>query len=162
MPSVGKSTAGVVLAKRSGRTFIDTDLLLQQAYGCLLPALIERLGTRGFLDAENRLLAELNAGNAVIATGGSAVYAEDGMRRLKALSAVVYLQAPPEILESRLGQFSTRGVVTLGARTVAELYDERQPLYRKWADMTVPACGTLDRTVELLLAAVGQDEPGIE
>lgn len=138
MPSAGKSTVGVVLAKLTGRRFIDTDLLLQEQYGGRLPELIRRLGVEGFIAAESALLAGLFADNSVIATGGSAVYGEAGMRQLREISTVVYLSARPELLEKRLGAFDRRGVVTLGARTVAELYAERAPLYERYADVTVP------------------------
>lgn len=141
MPSVGKSTVGVVLAKLTGRRFIDTDLLLQEKYGSLLPDMIAARGVSGFITAENELLAQLVVENAVIATGGSAVYGDAGMRHLREISKIVYLTTELAVLENRLGAFAARGVVSLGAHTVAELYAERAPLYEKYADVTVTESG---------------------
>lgn len=90
----GKSTVGVVLAKITGRRFIDTDLLIQEKYGALLPDIIARMGTDGFIRAESGVLESLAAENAVIATGGSAVYGAAGMARLKDISVVAYLRVP--------------------------------------------------------------------
>ena len=91
MPSSGKSTVGVILAKRLGYRFIDTDLLIQEREGKLLCELIAELGTDGFSKLEDEVLASVNEQNAVISTGGSAVYCEKGMAQLKSLGKVVYL-----------------------------------------------------------------------
>lgn len=152
MPSVGKSTVGVVLAKLTGRRFIDTDLLLQEKYGLLLPDIIAARGAQGFIAAETELLAQLSVENAVIATGGSAVYGDAGMRHLQDISKIVYLTADIAVLQKRLGAFSARGVVSLGAQTVAELYAERAPLYEKYAAVLVSESGieqTARRIAEL-------------
>ena len=156
MPSAGQSTVGVVLAKFTGRRFIDTDLIIQEEYGELLPAIIKRLGTEGFIKAESAALARLDTDNSVIATGGSAVYGEEGMRRLKQISDVVYLRVDPANLASRLGDFQSRGVVTLGARTLDELMAERAPLYEKYADLTVDEAG-IEQTARAIAALTASD-----
>ena len=140
MPSAGKSTVGVVLAKITGRRFIDTDLLIQEKYGALLPDIIARMGTDGFIRAESGVLESLAAENAVIATGGSAVYGA----RLKDISVVAYLRVPLSALTARLSDFGRRGVVTLGADSVESLLKERAPLYEKYADVVVDETGIED------------------
>lgn len=155
MPSVGKSTVGVVLAKLTGRKFIDTDLVLQER-GERLPVIIQRLGTEKFIELESQTLASLDVENSVIATGGSAVYGESGMKRLKDISVVVYLRAPVSELKKRLGDFSQRGVVSLGANSVDELYAERAPLYESYADVVIDETGTLYDAVDEIMTALGE------
>lgn len=150
MPSAGKSTVGVVLAKIIGKKFIDTDLLLQES-GKTLPQLIAELGVQKFIELENKTISALSCENTVIATGGSAVYGEDAMKRIKELATVVYLRAPESELEKRMESFSVRGVVTLGAKTVTELCAERAPLYEKYADIVIDEKGTLSDTVQEIL-----------
>ena len=92
MPGVGKSTVGVVAAKRMGCRFVDVDLVIQEAYGKLLHELIEEHGVDGFLELENRVNASLNVENTVIATGGSVCYGREAMAHLKQIGIVVYLK----------------------------------------------------------------------
>ena len=137
MPGCGKSTVGVVLAKALGMDFIDSDLVIQKETGAKLATLIEQHGDAGFRDIENRINAALDAENSVIATGGSVVYGEDAMRHLKAIGTVVYLKLSYEAIEDRLGDLHARGVTIQPGWTLRDLYNERVPLYKKWADVTV-------------------------
>ena len=137
MPGCGKSTVGVVLAKALGMDFIDSDLVIQKETGAKLATLIEQHGDAGFRDIENRINAALDAENSVIATGGSVVYGEDAMRHLKAIGTVVYLKLSYEAIEDRLGDLHARGVTIQPGWTLLDLYNERVPLYEKWADITV-------------------------
>lgn len=160
MPGAGKSTLGVVLAKRLGYRFVDTDLLLQEGMGMLLSDLIERRGIEGFIEEENKLLAGLRCSHHVIATGGSAVYSERGMENLKKLGRVVFIDIDMTELPKRLHtDLFTRGVVIRSGSTLQDLYDERRPLYQKYADITVNTVGlsTLE-AVELLSDAIASDE----
>ena len=137
MPGCGKSTVGVVLAKALGMDFIDSDLVIQKETGAKLATLIDQHGDAGFRDIENRINAALDAENSVIATGGSVVYGEDAMRHLKAIGTVVYLKLSYEAIEDRLGDLHARGVTIQPGWTLRDLYNERVPLYKKWADVTV-------------------------
>ena len=160
MPGAGKSTLGVVLAKRLGYRFVDTDLLLQGGIGMLLSDLIERRGIEGFIEEENKLLAGLRCSHHVIATGGSAVYSEQGMENLEKLGRIVFIDIDMTELPKRLHtDLFTRGVVIRSGSTLQDLYDERCPLYQKYADITVNTVGlsTLE-AVELLSDAIASDE----
>ncbi len=137
MPGCGKSTVGVVLAKALGMDFIDSDLVIQKEMGAKLATLIEQHGDAGFRDIENRINAALDAENSIIATGGSVVYGEDAMRHLKDIGTVVYLKLSYEAIEDRLGDLHARGVTIQPGWTLRDLYNERVPLYEKWADVTV-------------------------
>ncbi len=137
MPGAGKSTVGVVLAKNMGMSFLDSDLVIQEQEGKKLHELIEEYGMEGFLQIEARVNASLNPKTAVIATGGSAVYSEQAMDHLKSIAMVCYLKLPYEGIEERLGDLAQRGVVLREGETLRELYDERIPLYEKYANITV-------------------------
>ena len=137
MPGAGKSTVGVVVAKMLCKTFIDADLLIQNKEGKRLNKIIEEIGNEAFLKLENDTLASLNVHNAVISTGGSAVFGNGAMENLKRTSTVVYIRAPYEIIEKRLGSLKRRGVILDEGQTLRDIYDIRCPLYEKYADITV-------------------------
>lgn len=137
MPGVGKSTAGVVLAKVLGYEFIDADLIIQQQEGKLLREIIAEVGTEGFIDVENRVNSRIEVEKSVIATGGSVVYGKEAMQHLREIGTVVYLKVSYDILEKRLHDIKGRGVVLKDGQDLRGLYEERVPLYEKYADITV-------------------------
>ena len=137
MPGCGKSTVGVVLAKALGMDFIDSDLVIQKETGKRLSAIIDECGDEGFREVENRVNAALQAEDCVIATGGSVVYGEEAMRHLKEIGTVIYLRLSYRSIKDRLGDLHARGVTIKPGWTLRDLYNERCPLYEKWADLTV-------------------------
>ncbi len=137
MPGVGKSTAGVVLAKVLGYEFIDADLIIQQQEGKLLREIIAEVGTDGFIEVENRVNSQIEVEKSVIATGGSVVYGKEAMQHLREIGTVVYLKVSYDILEKRLHDIKGRGVVLKDGQDLRGLYEERVPLYEKYADITV-------------------------
>ena len=137
MPGVGKSTAGVILAKVLGYRFIDADLLIQEAENRLLHEIIRQEVTEGFLAIENRVNAGIEAQKSVIATGGSVVYGQEAMAHLKSIGTVVYLKLSFEILQKRLHNIRGRGVVLKEGQTLRDLYEERVPLYERYADVVI-------------------------
>lgn len=137
MPASGKSTIGVVLAKRLGKEFIDGDLLIQKRTGKLLKELIAEYGDDIFRDIEDDTLASLETENSIIAPGGSVVYGEEAMKNLKKISTVVYLELSYSIVKNRLGNLKERGVSIKKGQTLRDLYNERTKLYQKYADITV-------------------------
>lgn len=151
LPSSGKSTLGVLLAKALGYSFVDTDILLQEHSGRLLHEMISELGTEDFIRLESSVNLTVKGGNTVIATGGSAVYGSEAMEHFKALGKVVYIKIPYETLVERLGDYSHRGIVLRNGMTLRDMYDERIPLYEKYADITVESSDTLHETVKKLI-----------
>lgn len=137
MPGVGKSSTGVVLAKNMGMSFMDSDLVIQEQEGKKLHELIEEHGLDGFLEIEGRVNASLNPKSAVIATGGSAVYSGEAMEHLNKIAIICYLKLSYEKIRERLGDLAGRGVVFREGQTLRMLYDERVPLYEKYANLTV-------------------------
>ena len=141
MPSSGKSTAGVLLAKTLGYGFIDTDLLIQNEQKALLCDIIAAKGAEEFLR---------------IAPGGSAVYGERAMLHFREIGTVVYLKLSEREIERRLHNIVLRGVVMrTPGESVAQLYAERVPLYEKYAHVTVSCDGlSLEETVSAIVRAV--------
>lgn len=139
MPGAGKSTLGVVLAKILGYEFIDADILIQSKLDKTLQKIIDACGPDGFIEVENEVLCTLQAERAIIATGGSAVYSDEAMKHLGSIGTIVYLQVSYDELESRLGGLYERGVVMKNGMgmSLADLYEERIPLYEKYADLTI-------------------------
>ena len=155
MPGVGKSTIGVILAKILGYQFVDADLLIQQKHGKLLKEIIKEKGVDGFIEVENQVNSEIDVHKTVIATGGSVVYGKEAMEHLSKIAKVVYLQVDLEILTKRLGNLKNRGVVLKDGQTLKDIYDERIPLYEKYAEIVVNEnhCNieeTVEKLVEIL------------
>ncbi|MBQ7897198.1 MAG: shikimate kinase [Clostridia bacterium] len=150
LPSSGKSTLGVLLAKALGLSFVDTDLVIQEKEGALLHEIIENKGAEGFLEIENKIISELDADNCVIATGGSAVFGKEAMSHLHSLGKIVYLKITYGDLEKRLGDYTHRGVVMKNGETLRDLYNTRVPLYEEWADVTIDSTDTTYNTVKKL------------
>ena len=137
MPGCGKSTIGVVLAKTLGYSFTDGDLLIQNQTGKRLQQIIDYDGLDEFYRIENEVLSGITCDRTVVAPGGSAVYYPEAMAHLKELGAVVYIQLSCDHVKERLGNLATRGVCGAKDKTVEQLYDERVPLYEKYADFIV-------------------------
>ena len=158
MPGSGKSTAGVLLAKTLGFQFIDTDLIIQQREGALLQDILDQRGVEGFLDAEEAAIAALDCAGCVVAPGGSAVCRPGAIGRLRELGRVVYLHVPLAELERRVNNITTRGIAMAPGQTLADVFAQREPLYRKYADLTVevvPGMGLEDTVAAVLQGLIG-------
>lgn len=155
MPAVGKSTIGVVAAKRTGRRFVDTDLLIQEQEGKLLHEIIAEAGEDGFLEIENQVNQNLNVENSIIAPGGSVVYCEDAMRHYKEIGTVIYLKVSYETIKKRIRNPKKRGVVLREGQSLRDLYDERVRLFEKYADITISEDQlSVEETMEKVLSVI--------
>lgn len=151
MPSAGKSTVGVILAKHRGMSFIDTDVLIQSRQGRLLQEIINSDGTDAFLKIEESEIQSLDYSDTVIATGGSVVYSEKAMKHLKKTGIVIYLYVDMDTVNNRLKNLKTRGVVLGPGQSLEDIYRKRQPLYEKYADIIIDCSeGSIDSTVEMI------------
>ncbi len=137
MPGAGKSTIGVILAKRIGFHFIDTDLVIQAQEKCRLQQIIDTQGLKKFRGIEEQILLNLHTEHSIIATGGSVVYSEKGLRALGNNGYQIYLQANLSTLQQRIADMGQRGLVMDKGQTFEQLYQERTPLYDKFADLTI-------------------------
>lgn len=158
MPSCGKSTLGVLLAKKLGYRFIDSDLLIQESEGKLLHDIINARGIEGFLSVENRINSSITDTRAVISTGGSAVYGKEAMEHLRTVGTVVYLKISLDTMLSRLGDYVHRGVVLPKGYTLEDMYRERSVLYEKYADVIIDADrGDVSENLRLIAEAVSKN-----
>lgn len=150
MPGAGKSTIGVVLAKTAALEFVDTDLLIQKQTGRKLQDIIDRDGIDEFLKIEGGVISAIDCKNSVIATGGSAVFSEKAMDNLRRDGVIVYLDVPLDEIKRRVDNITTRGIAMKSGETLETVYNERLPLYKKYADITVPL-DTTEQTVERII-----------
>ncbi|MBQ8375010.1 MAG: shikimate kinase [Clostridia bacterium] len=158
MPGSGKSTLGVILSKKIGYGYIDSDSVIVAREGKLLCDLISELGNDGFLAVEAKVNSAICASRCVISTGGSAIYRGDAIEKLKQNGIAVYLKLSYEEICRRLGDLKTRGVVLKEGFTFRDLYEERVPLYEKYADYTVELDGlSIEESAEKVRKAIERE-----
>lgn len=158
MPGCGKSTVGVILAKSLLCDFADTDLIMQNKYKMSLCEIIDKYGLEGFKDIENTVLSQLDLKNSVIATGGSAVYCNEGMENLKKDGVIIYLKLTPETIKGRIKNITTRGIAMEKGCTIDTLYEERSALYEKYAQITVECEGmTAEQVVSYIALKLSEN-----
>ena len=149
LPGAGKSTVGVLLAKTFGMNFIDTDILIQERTGTLLQELIDDKGPGTFRKIEEETIESLHACNTVIATGGSVVLSERAMAHLKSGGLVLYLAISFKEMVQRLNNITTRGIVLDAGQSLSDMYNQRIPLYKKYADIRIDCSdGDFERILE--------------
>jgi shikimate kinase len=163
MAATGKSTLGRRLAKRLDWAFVDTDLLMEAWWGAPLQQIRDHLGLEAFVQAEAEQIQRIHLKQCVIATGGSVVYSEEAMAHLQGQGHIVYIQTSFESISRRLTNPGSRGLAIGPGQTLKDLYDERAPLYARFAQLTVNTDGaTPDQTcsaITLGLSRTTQDEP---
>jgi shikimate kinase len=157
MPGSGKSTVGIILAKKLSLGFIDTDIVIQMSQEQSLQEIIEESGYLHLRRIEEQEILKISVQNYVIATGGSAVYSEKAMSHLQDISNIVFLEVDFDTCTKRIHNFETRGIAKSETQSFRDLFDERQLLYRKYAELTVDS-NTLDHeeTAELIASGLGE------
>ena len=155
MPASGKSSVGIVVAKRLGMRFLDTDLLIQEQEGQALREIIAEKGRDGFLAIENQVNRDLQVSKTVISPGGSVIYCQQAMKHFKEIGTVVYLNASYATIRKRIKSLTKRGVVLEEGQTFRALYEERNKLFEQYADITVYVDGNkMEQTIESVLRKV--------
>ncbi len=158
MPGAGKSTVGVLLAKAMNYQFMDTDITIQNENGKKLYEIIAEKGIDEFLKIENDVICQVEADKTVIATGGSAVYGEEAMKHLAEIGHIVYIKLSCQEIIRRVSNIKTRGIAMKKGKTIFDIYEERVPLYEKYAEIIVDAEHTnIEECVELVVDAVSMD-----
>ncbi|MEJ6950501.1 shikimate kinase [Natronospora cellulosivora (SeqCode)] len=137
MSGAGKSTLGVLLAKSLALEFIDTDIIIQKAEARLLQDIIYQVGVEAFLKIEEKVVSNLKKDNAVIATGGSVVYSPVTMESLKSNAKIIYLYVSFEEIKKRINNINSRGIAMKKGYNLKDVYNERIPLYERYADIIV-------------------------
>ncbi len=142
MPAVGKSCMGRAIAKKFNMKLVDGDKVIVKTDGRPLQQIMDEEGIEGFKRIEEETLLTIKEDNIVFTPGGSAVYYPSVMKQFKNSGIVVYLYASAEVIKNRAVDFSNRGVVLKEGMTMQDLYNERAPLFEKYADITVSCDGT--------------------
>jgi shikimate kinase len=155
MPGVGKSTLGVLLAKQLSKTFVDTDLLIQLRQKTTLQTIVDNHGYMRLREVEESEIVRLQEQNAVIATGGSAVYSEKAMKHLRENGTIIYLKLGIAELLKRINDWETRGLAKPKDQSFEDLYKERTALYEKYGEFVVDCSGkTHEEIVAEMVARV--------
>jgi shikimate kinase len=156
MPGSGKSTVGVILAKRTSHDFVDTDVVIQAVEHRSLQAIMDKEGYMKLREIEARVLQTLNLENHIISTGGSAVYSDAAMQHLRKNGTTVYLDVSVATLRSRITDYETRGIAKRPDQSFDDLFEERTRLYRKYADLVVKGDGmSQDDVCNHIIAELG-------
>ena len=155
MPGAGKSTAGVILAKALGFSFCDTDLVIQMREAQTLQQIINNKGISCFLQIEKEIIRSLDLTHHVIATGGSVIYYRESMDHLRKGGYIIYLDVDYHVLKKRITNMTTRGIAMDMKKTFRDVYSERVPLYKKYAQVTIE-CGKkhVEQIVEQIIFRV--------
>ena len=143
MAGAGKSTIGRQLARLLDWKLVDTDQLIEAAYGVPLQDITDKLGKEAFLDVEAMVICAIKAHRVVLATGGSVVYRENAMSHLRSLGPIAYLDVPLPLILERIARNPSRGLAIAPGQSVEDLFREREALYARYADYTIDAGGLL-------------------
>lgn len=154
MPGAGKSTVGIVLAKKMGYSFVDSDLVIQSREGKLLHDIISEQGVEKFWKLEEQANVSIEASSTVIATGGSVIYGPAAMEHFQKIGRIVYLKLSLSSVAERLGDLRERGVTLREGQDLASLYEERIPLYEKYAQITIDCEKLPIREIVARIAAI--------
>jgi shikimate kinase len=140
MMGSGKTTIGRALAKHLGKTFVDSDEEIQRRTGVTIPHIFDVEGEAGFRQRETAAIRELvGRDDMVLATGGGAILAEQNREMLSRNGIVVYLKTNVHDLWQRTRHDRNRPLLQTGdpRAKLAELFEQRDPLYRQAADIFV-------------------------
>ena len=153
MPGAGKSTIGILLAKELGLDFLDTDVSIQVQQGKTLQQISDQSGYMALRQFEEQVLLSEDIAGRVVSTGGSAVYSEPGMARLKTGATVVFLDVSLQQLEKRVNNFASRGIARRPEQSFADLFAERQLLYHQYADISIDCSNlSIDEVLQAVVA----------
>lgn len=160
MPGCGKSTIGSMVAKSLGYTFLDIDKLIEVGQNAPLQTLVDTLGVDQFLQLESDTIKRLRCKNHVLAPGGSAVLLPETAAHLKQLGTLIYLHVPLQQLTQRIQNLKSRGIALEKGQTLAQLFAQRQAIYKQHADFIIhcPPNTTRQQTAQAVLAAISGQE----
>jgi len=148
MMGSGKSSVGRVLAARAGKPFVDTDVLIEEAAGLAVVEVFEEEGEEAFRLRESEAIrSAASIAEGVVATGGGAVLINDNIGVMRSSGPVVWLQADPDTLATRIGHAPGRPLLTdvNVADRLSVILENRRGAYERAADHIV---ATGDSTVE--------------
>ena len=154
MAGCGKSTIGEALSIKLGIDFIDTDLLIEEKFKASLEQIKKNKGYKFVRHAEEEVILSLHKNIKIISTGGSAVYSEKSMLHLRSFSKIVYINTPLDEIKNRIGQGQHRGLAAPEGLSIDEIYLEREPLYKKWANTTLNGKDSVEKLVSSIISFI--------
>jgi len=145
MPSSGKSTLAAALGERLGRSVYEADALIAQEAGMDIPAIFAQYGEEHFRALETEILSRLGKlSGAILSTGGGCVTREENYDLLHQNGSIIWLQRSIDKLDKTGRPISLKN-------NLNELYQKREPMYRRFADAAVDNNGSVAATVEQIL-----------
>lgn len=150
MAGAGKTTIGKLLSSKLSFQFIDSDKIIENLYGNT-QQIINLQGNERFKAIEEEVLLSIEFDNTILSTGGSAIFSLPAMEYLKESSEIIYLDVPLEIISNRIGNFCGRGFIKNSKQSFREAYDERESLYRKYANHIIENIDEVDECVEKIM-----------
>ena len=150
MAGCGKTTIGKALSIKLSLSFVDTDQLIENEFKQSLENIKQSKGYKFLRQAEEGIILGLSNDVEIISTGGSAVYSESAMSHLKSFSKIIYISTPLNIIKERIGIGQGRGFAAPDGMSIEEVYNERSPLYSKWADETVNGSLSKDQLIKII------------
>ena len=151
MAACGKSTVGKAVAEKLNNNFVDTDLLIEQKHGLSLEEIKNKYGYKFVRAEEEKVILDLNSSNKIISTGGSAVYSSKSMMHLGTFSKIIYINTPLEIIMKRIDVGQKRGLAVPDGMPIPDIYNEREPLYQKYSEITLDGSMTIQQLVDVVL-----------
>lgn len=130
----GKTETGVILARSTGRRFIDTDKLVEERAGKSVAEIFKESGEDYFRELESSAIKSLNrckAGSLVISTGGGAVIRKENRELLRQKGIIINLTAGVEDILARTSETGSRPLLDVEnpEEKIRALLEERREAY---------------------------------
>tara|TARA_B100000609_G_scaffold194797_1_gene187847 strand:+ start:613 stop:1119 length:507 start_codon:yes stop_codon:yes gene_type:complete len=138
MAGAGKSSIGKKLANYLRFDFVDSDELIETNQNKSLQEVLIENGIQEFKKIEETAILSIKFNQIVLATGGSVIFSKKAMNYIKSNSLVFYLEVSFEDIINRIPDFSNRGFIKEADQTIQNAFNERESIYREFADYIVP------------------------
>ena len=154
MAGAGKSSIGKKLANYLKFELIDSDQLIETNQNKSLQEILVEKGIQEFKKIEEAAILSVEFNQTVLATGGSAIFSKKAMNFIKSNSSVIYLEVPFENIIDRVSDFSDRGFIKSADQTVKQAFNERESMYREFADYIVLNNESLESCLNKILKVI--------
>lgn len=153
MPSAGKTTIGKLLETKLHKSFIDMDEIIVQDTHTSIPEIFKRSGEAGFRKLETMTALKLSVLNQkIIGTGGGTIKNKINIDLLKLNGVVIFIDRDLD----KLVTYDPNRPLSSSQEAVKKLYEERFPIYQKYADITVKNNDKIEDTVEKIICELNR------
>ena len=154
MAGAGKSSVGKKLANYLMFDLIDSDHLIEKNQNKSLQEVLVENGIQRFKEIEEAAILSVEFNQTVLATGGSAIFSKKAMNYIAGNSLVIYLEVSFEDIMDRIPDFSNRGFIKEADHTMKHAFNERESLYRYFADHVVKNNESLESCFNKILQVI--------